>query len=1055
MRRLEIRLLGPFQVHLDGQPITRFRADSVRALLAYLAMHRGLPLRREALAGLLWPDEPDKVARDNLRQVLSLLRTAIGDRQAIPPYLLISRATIALNPESDYWLDVDAFSEAMAMTQAHPHRRLETCATCAERLGEAVELYRGDLLGGFSLPSALFEQWMVVEREHLHGQALAALGHLVAYHEAQGAYAQAVRYARQQVELEPWREQAHRQWMRALALSGQRGAALAQYEACCRALQEELGVEPSEETRALYEQIRDGEDLSGFGKPDRSAGPSNLPAQLTPFIGRQREMAKVAERLADPNCRLLTLVGPGGSGKTRLVLEAAARELTNYPQGVFFVSLTPLQSVEAIVPAVAQAIGLSVHGSADLKRQLLYYLRDKQTLLVIDNLEHLLAFPGEKEDQREGGGEILLEVLRAAAKVQLLVTSRIRLNASMEHVLDVPGMNVPPSSRERMLEYSAVQLYLQQARRIRPGYDPDEEALAQIGRICRLVEGMPLAILLAAAWTDVLSPGEIAAELERSITFLRGDLRDLPERHRSMVAAFDASWGMLSGAEREAFAALSVFRGGCTREAAEAVAGADLEILRSLARKSFLTRDEHGRYQVHELLRQYGEEKLRERAALWERAYDRHCTYYADYLARHRESFQRLGPAVAHLEIDNVHAAWRRMLDRSKLAECRQAIGGLYWLTQAWAWINAPHPSLLEGAIPLLRRAAPSRENRIALGMALCYISSTLGMTEEAERGRALAREGHQILTELDAMDELAEAKMLVYMAGTAEDDAHADRLVEESVSLAQETGRPVVEAWASLNVGTRYFLRDIAGGRPAGEMRRRAQEAYARALELCRRVRSRGHEAMVLGAQADVALAEGQYAKARSLVQESLAIYRGLGMQEWILFCLRRLGDVALAAGAHEEAQTSYQEYLTKSQEWGTPVETRYALCGLGDVALGAGEPSRAAGFYRRALQGMIEVWGFSGVERIALSMAKLSAEKGDKARAAELIAFAYHIVALHAPWDWGEVGLAGGMELERALQEDLSPQDYAAAQERGRARDIEGTLHELLAELGAAASG
>jgi len=1065
MCRLEIRLLGPFQVHLDGQPITRFRADSVRALLAYLAMHRGLPLRRDALAGLLWSDEPDKVARDNLRQVLSLLRTAIGDRQAIPPYLLISRAMVAFNRESDYWLDVDAFSEAMVTTQAHPHRQLETCAACASRLAEAVSLYRGDLLAGFSLSSALFEEWMVVERERLHGQALQALTRLAAYHEGCAAYEEAGRYARRALALEPWREEAHRVLMRALALSGQRSAALAQYETCRDVLREELGVEPSEETSALYERIRDGQDLSGFLKPDRSAGLSNLPAQLTPFIGRQRELAKVAERLADPNCRLLTLVGPGGSGKTRLALEAAARQLGNYEHGVFFVSLAPLQSAEAIAPAVAQAIGLSVHGGGDPKRQLLYHLRDKQMLLVIDNLEHLLAAPGEEGSRREGGGEILLDMLRQAAGIRLLVTSRIRLNASGEQVLAVPGMDYPALDLtgcrwesggkpvRSVLEHSAVQLYLQQARRIRPGYEPDEEALVQIGRICRLVGGMPLAILLAAAWSDVLSPGKIAGELGKSIAFLRGDLRDLPERHRSMVAAFDASWGMLSGPEREAFAALSVFRGGCTREAAAAVAGADLEILRSLARKSFLTRDEHGRYQVHELLRQYGEEKLRERAAVWERAYDRHCTYYAEYLMEHKDVFRKLGLGEERLEIDNIRTAWRWMLKRGKLAECRRALGGTFWFDGGPAWRSTARP-LLESTVVLLRHAEPSRENRIALGMALCYLSVSL-LETDPKHAPALAGEGHRILTEQDARRELAEAKMLVFLGGMAEDDAYADRLLRESLSLAQETDAPIEEAWALDHLGARDFVRAMVGGGPKGEAWERAQKAFSRALEILRRIGHRRGEAVLLMAQASCARAKRQYTKAKQLYEESLALFRALDVRTWVLYCLLGLGGLSLTTGDRSRARAYYVEALYGAQADGNPLQTRYALCGLGDVALVGEEPHKAVELYLRAVQGAIEVAGLSGVGRIMLSMAKLSAQRGERASAAELLAFAYHIVALHAPWDWGEVGLAGGMELERALQEDLSPEDYAAAQERGRARDIEGTLHELLAELGAAASG
>ncbi|HUT17866.1 MAG TPA: tetratricopeptide repeat protein, partial [Anaerolineae bacterium] len=607
--------------------------------------------------------------------------------------------------------------------------------------------------------------------------------------------------------------------------------------------------------------------------------------------------------------------------------------------------------------------------------------------------------------------------------------------------------NVPPVSGENASQYSGVQLYLQQARCVRRSYEPSGEALAQIGRICRLVEGMPLAIVLAAAWMEVLSPAEIAAEVERSIAFLQSDLRDLPERHHSMIAAFDASWGMLSEAERDAFAALAVFRGGCTREAAEAVAGADLKILRALVRKSFLTRDENERYQVHELLRQYGEYRLRQQPEAWERARDRHCTYYAEYLAQRKESFRKLGPGEARLEVDNVHAAWRWMLDRERVAECRRALGGMCWFDEGWAWHNARHP-LLEGAVALLRRAEPSRENRIALGMALCYLSESLAV-KGTERARTQVREGHQILTDLDARRELAEAKMHAFLAGMPEDEAHADRLLQESLSLARETDAPLEEAWALVVIGLRHFVRAMVDGRPEGEAWRRAQEAYSRALEISRRIGHRRGEAIVLGGQATCAHAEGQYAKARSLYEESLALFRELDARTWVLGTLRDAGNATLTAGDYAEAGAYYLEDLEKSRAWGNPVEARYALCGLGDVALAGGEPRKAAEFYRRAVQGAIEVGGFSGVERIALSMAKLSAQSGERARAAELLAFAYHIVARYAAYSWNEVGLAGGRELEQALQEHLPPGVYAAAQERGRARDVEETLRELLAEV------
>ncbi|MFL7809825.1 MAG: hypothetical protein AB8I80_14410, partial [Anaerolineae bacterium] len=574
-------------------------------------------------------------------------------------------------------------------------------------------------------------------------------------------------------------------------------------------------------------------------------------------------------------------------------------------------------------------------------------------------------------------------------------------------------------------------------RRVRSGYDPSDEALAQIGRICRMAEGMPLAIVLAAAWMDVLSPVEIAAELERSIAFLRSDLPDLPERHRSMVAAFDVSWGMLSEAEREAFAALSVFRGGCTREAAEAVAGADLETLRALVRKSFLTCDEHGRYQVHELLRQYGENKLRGRPEAWERARDRHCAYFAEYVAQHKDSFRKLGPGEARLEIDNLLMAWRWMLDRGKLAECRRAIGGLHWFDEGPAWYSLRRP-LMEDTVALLRRAEPSRENRIALGMALCYLAASF--LREPGRSAALAREGHQVLTELDARRELAEAKMHAYLSGIAEDEAHADRLLRQSLSLARETSAPMEEAWALHLLGGRHLFRAILDGLPE-EAWQWTQDAYDKALDIHRWTGHRRGEAILLQAQAQYAHVKGEYKKARLLYEESLALSRRLGLREWILYCLRDLGSLALITGDYQTAQSYCLEGLEKAHAWGNPVEARYALCGLGDVALAVRELNRADGFFRRGLQGAIEDGGLGGA-RVVLSIGKRLAQQADRTRAAELLALALGT-------GWGMVGLAGGRELELELQERLPSEVYAEARERGQARDMEETLCELLAEL------
>jgi len=258
MRQLAISLLGPFEVMVDGEQVTQFRSDTSRALLAYLATHCGVALRRDALAALLWPEQTDAEARRNLRVTLSRLRDALGDREMARPFLDVTRQMIGLVEDERCTVDTRVVREALEATRECPHERLEACETCAPRLRVVADLYRGDLLAGFALDSVSFEEWMVVERENLHWQALEALHALTAYHEGQGTHEEALRWARRQVELEPWREVAHRQWMRALAMSGHRGAALAQYDACRKVLAEELGVEPEPETVALQEQIRIG-----------------------------------------------------------------------------------------------------------------------------------------------------------------------------------------------------------------------------------------------------------------------------------------------------------------------------------------------------------------------------------------------------------------------------------------------------------------------------------------------------------------------------------------------------------------------------------------------------------------------------------------------------------------------------------------------------------------------------------------------------------------------------------------------------------------------------
>ena len=379
--------------------------------------------------------------------------------------------------------------------------------------------------------------------------------------------------------------------------------------------------------------------------------PHNLPVMPTPLVGREPELASLSRLLGDPHCRLLTLLGTGGVGKTRLAMEAASRSVGHFADGTYLVSLAGLNSSAFLDAAIADALGFSFQGATEPRAQLLNYLSAKRTLLLLDNFEHLLAGVG-----------YLAEILGHAPHVKLLVTSRERLNLQCEWVFEIQGLPVPASEQAKSLEgYSSVALFVQRAGRARTDFELAAEDLHPVARICQLVEGLPLGIELAAAWVSILTCEEIAGEIEGSMDFLVTSLRDAPERQRSLRAAFDHSWNLLSDEERTALSRLAVFQGGFERQAAEDVAGASLPLLMALISKSLVHREESGRYGLHEVIRQYALAHLSDDAQ-GEAMRDRHSDFYLSLL-RDRESdlkgaAQRVALNELKREIDNVRGAW-------------------------------------------------------------------------------------------------------------------------------------------------------------------------------------------------------------------------------------------------------------------------------------------------------------------------------------------------------------------------------------------------------------
>jgi predicted ATPase/DNA-binding SARP family transcriptional activator len=869
MTTMTLNFLGTFSASRNGEPITHFRGDKVRALLAYLATEAERLHSRTSLAALLWPDRAADTALRNLSQTLLRLREALGDTAEESPLLTITRGAIGWRGEQTH-VDVLDFA------------RLARSVDVAD-LEQASALYRGEFLPGFDLPDANpFEEWLMLTRAQLEQQALTGLRSLTSHYLTVGQWARAADAARRQIALDRWREAAHRQLMRALMEGGDRAAALAQFERCRTMLADELGIEPDEETRILCDRIL------GHDPPPATPGLTprpGLPVPLTPFLGRETELRALDTLRAQDDVRLLTLVGAGGMGKTRLALEAARDAVKIYPDGVVFVPLAPLLHADSIPLAIVRAIGVTLHGS-DLGAALLRFLRGQHMLLILDNMEHLA-----------GGAALVVAILEAAPGVRIIATSRQRLGVRGEQVFTVEGL-ADGAGGSGEVASPAARVFIQSARREQAGLLIPAGELPVVERIAALVRGMPLALEMAAARVGLLPLADIPAEIERSLDFLQADWADAAERQRSMRAVFEWSWQLLGEAERAVLGRLSVFRGGLTREAAGRVTGATLQILATLSHASLVRwhpGNGAGRYEMHELLRQFAAEQLDTVPGERERVEARHSAYYlalteeaaAEYAGpRQVEWLDRI-----ERDHDNIRVAQERLAERGEVELELRLVGAAVYF---W-FIRGYHT---EGAERLLHTLAhpeaqaPTDVRARALNAA-GYLQWVRGNLREAH---ALFTESVGIARALGAQPELAFG--LCYL-GTVlnahREYAAAEQLLQESLTIWDALGN-------RSNMGlSLMFLGDAALGRHNGEA---ALGAFMRSAEL----------------------------------------FRETGNVSVLPYPLRRLGYLARSRHDVELATVFYRESMAVNREVGDRQGVAASLIGLAAVTEARGEPEHAA---------------------------------------------------------------------------------------------------------------
>jgi predicted ATPase/DNA-binding NarL/FixJ family response regulator len=699
----------------------------------------------------------------------------------------------------------------------------------------------------------------------------------------------------------------------------------------------------------------------------------NFPRDTTTFVGRRQEIADLTALLNTTACRLLTLVGPGGIGKTRLAIQVATQK--TFLDGVYFVSLQPLTSSNFMAFAIADAVGFQFYSENTPQQQLLDYFHDKALLLVLDNFEHLID-----------SAELLSDIVKAAPEVRILVTSRERLNLLEEWVFDVRELKYPASKAETDIgAYDAVQLFLQHAQRVQSGFTLTSLQKPAVIRICHLVEGMPLGIELAAAWVRVLPCEAIADEIERSLDILESSARNIADRHRTMRAAFEPIWKRLSVEESEVFKKLSVFRGGFTREAAEQVAGASLRTLSVLVDKCLIRREPDGRYQMHQLLRQYAEEQLSQNAAEAQRAYDAHADYYMQLLKRREPDFlsSRQRETVQELEadIDNIRAAWQRAVDEANVAILQKGAFAYY----VFCDMQGRYLESIDACEKAIKRleAMDFGEER----------DFTLAILQNASGGHFLR------LGRLEEAQVAVHKSLMLYQGigrrpppGLSSDSLASLGLIAVTVgnySAAVAYGKEALEHIEASDQLNRMFTLYVLASATYSQAQFEVSRGYARqAYEISDGLGDKYFGSYILVVMGNIAQALEAYDQAWEYYQTSYTFKHAANELGGMAFALNCMARIAWLRQDYLEAKRLFQQGHDLYSDVHDPGGLATSLFGLGDTAQAETDYSIARDYFYQALVIAIEIHWIQLILTILTGVSDFLLKTGEMRPAAEYLA-------------------------------------------------------------------
>ena len=881
---LEVRLLGMFDVKYKKKTVS-VSSRPAQSLLAYLILNAGILHRREKLAGMLWPDSLEETARDNLRHALWRVRKAL-DSAASTRFLHADDLGIKFKTSADYWLDTAELEKVSEKASA-------------DELIVVLSNYEGELLPGF------YDEWVVVEREHLYSIFEHYMARLMTLLQDENRWLDILDWGERWIKLGQKPEPAYRALMVAHAAKGDMSKVGATYERCVKSLRQ-YGMEPSEKTKELYKGLKSGKetpkDVSVTIKPFAKETSSNIPVPLTSFVGREKELKDIARLLS--SSRLLTLTGPGGVGKTRLAIQTAHDSIKKFKDGVFWVGLVGLSDANLIPQVIAQSLNIREVSQEPLIETLKKHLKSKDLLLILDNCEHLIRACAQYAEQ----------LLAACPKLKVLATSIEALGLFNENTWQVPSLPLPEIpeslSLKELQEFASIELFDERASNAKSGFALDEKNASSVAQVCRRLDGIPLAIELAAARIKVLSVDEIAARLDDRFSLLTAGSRTAIPRHQTLRATIDWSYDLLTEPERVLLRRLSVFAGVFTLEAAEEVCSQEmkrsdiLDLLGRLADKSLVIVEAASefsgtRYRLLETIRQYSLEKLVEtgEASLIR---DQHLDFYLSIAEKSEPHMgHETGIWINRLDkdLDNIRAAMEWSTNSGKAAVALRMAGSLVYFWFYWF----AHGNLLS-----------EWQHRIELAL-----SRPEGMQRTLARAKALNALGFLYWADMYPTDRRLE--------------------LEEALSIGRQLGDPWNTATALRYLG---LLASMQGNYVE------ARSFLEQSLEIWRSMGLEGRSGVswTLTFLGDVALNQNESTEARSIFEAAVAILREIGDKNLLAYPVRRLGLLAWREKDFARAIAFCKESLSLNRELGDPRGVLACLAGFADIAVVQGKFARAA---------------------------------------------------------------------------------------------------------------